>query len=116
MRITDSAAIGRILKAIADPENVKIMSRIRKEAKSAQMLASETGIPQSTVYRKLEELKEAGLAMTGRYIVTAGKKVEFMTVTFSDLRMSIEEGGLGIEIVPSDETASLRWLSLFRGS
>jgi predicted transcriptional regulator len=115
LRISDRGAVERILKAVADPEDVEIMLCIRKEAKSAQTVSAETGIPQSTAYRKLDELKESGLAMIDHIVVTSGKKVEFMTITFSELKMDVEEGKLRIDIVPSDETANRRWLSMFRG-
>jgi DNA-binding transcriptional ArsR family regulator len=115
MRISDPAVVDRILKAIADPESTAIMLIIRKESKSAQALSQETGIPQSTVYRKLEELKSAGLVMTRSYSVSSGKKVDLVTATFSEVKMSMEEGKRSIEIVPSDETANARWLRLFRG-
>lgn len=115
MRILDSTAIEKILRAVADPENIKIMTRIRNESKSAQVLSVETEIPQSTVYRKLDELKDAGLAMTDHFVVNSGKKVEFVIITFSELRMTIDQGKVGIEIIPSDRIAGLRWLSLFRG-
>lgn len=115
MRISDKDAVERILKAISDPENVEIMLCIRKEAKSAQAVSAETGIPQSTAYRKLDELKESGLAMIDHIDVSGGKKVEFVTITFSEVKMDVESGSLRIEIVPSDEAANVRWLGMFRG-
>jgi DNA-binding transcriptional ArsR family regulator len=115
LRITDSGAVEKILKAIADPENDRIMMRVRKESKSAQTLSAETGIPQSTVYRKLDELKEAGLVMTDRFTMVGGKKVDYMIITFSELRVAVEEGQVRVEIIPSDETTNMRWLGLFRG-
>lgn len=115
MRISERIAVERILKAIADPENAKILVSVRKESKSAQTLGLETGIPQSTVYRKLEELKAAGLVMTERFEVTSGKKVDFLVATFSELRLGLDQHQLVVDIVPSDENANLRWLGLFRG-
>lgn len=115
MRISDNAAVEKILKAVSDGENAKIMSVIRKEPKSAQMLCSETGIPLSTVYRKLDELREAGLIMTEHFVISSGKRIDLVIVTFSELRMVVEQGRFVIDITPSDETANIKWLSLFRG-
>lgn len=115
MRIFDSAAVERILKAMADSDNIKIMTGVQKEPRSAQSISAETGIPQSTVYRKLDELKEAGLTMTDHFTINAGKKVDYVTVTFSELKIGMEDGKVRIDIVPSDENANLKWLGLFRG-
>lgn len=115
MRISDSAAVERILKAMADPENARILTCVKKASKSAQALSAETGIPQSTMYRKLEELKDAGLIMTEHFVMTGGKKVDYVIITFSELKVSVLEGSVQVEIVPSDETTNLRWLDLFRG-
>lgn len=114
MRISDKTAVERIMKAIADPENGKILMQIRKEAKSSQAISKETEIPQSTVYRKLDELRAAGLIMTEHFTVTSGKRVDYLVATFSELRIAVEEGGLTVNIVPSGETANLKWLDLFR--
>ncbi|MDA4123300.1 MAG: hypothetical protein OK456_08995 [Thaumarchaeota archaeon] len=116
MRISDKAAVEKILKAMADPENMKIMVRIREIPKSAQTLTVETGIPLSTVYRKLDELKETGLVTPQHFIMKAGKKIEFLIVTFSELKTTIEDGLVRIDLVPTNETANLKWLGLFRGS
>jgi len=115
LRVSDNAAVGRILKAVSDPENTKLMMLMKRTSKSAQALSAESGIPQSTVYRKLDELKDAGLIMTEHFSVTAGKRIDFLIVTFSEVRMSINEETLSVEIVPSDENANMKWLNLFRG-
>lgn len=115
MRITEPASVEKILNAVADPDNVKIMTLVRKESKSAQALSVETGIPQSTVYRKLDELKEAGLVMTEHFTMNAGKKVDYVITTFSELRVIFQDAGASVEIVPTSDTANLRWLGLFRG-
>lgn len=115
MRISEDAAVQKILKAVADPENARILVRLRSKEKSAQDVSGETGIPLSTVYRKLDELRESGLVMIARFSVTSGKKVEFLAPTFSELRISMGEDQIRVDIVPSDETANIRWLDLFRG-
>ena len=115
MRITDSPAVEKILKALADPENTKIMMLIEHESKSAQAISAEAGIPQSTVYRKLDELKDAGLVMTQRFVVSSGKRVDYLIVTFSEVRVAVEGGRRVIELKPTSEAANAKWLGLFRG-
>lgn len=115
MRISEAEAVERILKAVADPENASIMAQVRRESKSAQVLSADTGIPLSTVYRKLEELKAAGLIMTQHFLMSSGKKVELVVVAFKELSVALEEGRLVVNLVPSDETASIKWMDLFRG-
>ena len=115
MRITESGVVDRILKALADPENTKIMMCILRDSKSAQTISAETQIPQSTVYRKLDELKEAGLVMTQRFMVNSGKRVDYLLVTFSEVRLSVSEGRRVVDLIPTDEAASAKWLGLFRG-
>lgn len=115
MRVSDKAAVERILKAVSDPENARILIGVKKQSKPAQTISAETSVPLSTVYRKLDELREAGLVMTEHFTVTAGKKVDYLTATFSELRITIEGDRLAVDIIPSDETAGIRWLDLFRG-
>jgi DNA-binding transcriptional ArsR family regulator len=115
MRVSDKAAVERILKAVADPEVTLLLMLMRKTSKSAQSLSSESGIPQSTVYRKLDELKEAGLVMTEHSSVTGGKRIDFLVVTFSEIKLVLHEGFMTVDIVPTNENVNMRWLDLFRG-
>jgi len=115
VRIIESAVVDRILKALADPENTRIMMCILGQSKSAQAISAETAIPQSTVYRKLDELKEAGLVMTQQFVVSAGKRVDYLIVTFSEVKLSVQDGRRVIELVPTDTAATAKWLGLFRG-
>lgn len=115
MRITESSAVDKILKALADPENTRIMMLILGQSKSAQTISAEAGIPQSTVYRKLDELKDAGLVMTQHFMVSGGKRVDYLIVTFSEVTVIVENGRRVIDLKPTDEAANARWLGLFRG-
>jgi predicted transcriptional regulator len=106
MRIVDQVAKQRILKALADPEEVSILMCMKATSKTAQSIAKETGIPLSTVYRKLEELKAAGLTMTEHFTFSAGRKVDFMTATFVVMRIKLEKNEVEIEVVPTNETVA----------
>jgi predicted transcriptional regulator len=114
MHIVDQAAKERILKSLADPEALSILTCMRTTSKSAQQISTETGIPLSTIYRKLEDLRVAGLAMTERFTFNAGRKVDFMISSFHEIRVKLESNEVELEVIPSNETASLRWLNLFR--
>jgi len=114
MHIVDKVAKEKILKAVADPEGVSIVMCIRTDSKSAQTISTETGIPLSTVYRKLDELKGAGLMMTEHFTFSAGRKVDFVMTTFEQIRIKLGKDQMELEIIPSNGAASLRWLNLFR--
>jgi DNA-binding transcriptional ArsR family regulator len=114
MHIADKVAKERILKAVADPESVSIFMCIRTDSKSAQTISTETGIPLSTVYRKLDELRGAGLTMTERFTFSAGRKVDFVMTTFEQVRIKLGKTQMELEIVPSNGAANFRWRNLLR--
>lgn len=64
-----------ILTALADDEMVKIMNCVSYNSKPITDIIKETGIPHTTVYRKINWMLQKGLLIIDKYHITLeGKK------------------------------------------
>ncbi len=68
-------AIENILKKLGDKHSRRILQHTMEKHKTAEEISSELGIPLSTVYRKIKELKETGLLIVEKSVVTKDGKV-----------------------------------------
>jgi len=64
-----------ILKRLADEYSRRILQLTMQKHKTAERISSELGVPLSTVYRKIKELKETGLLIVEKSVVTKDGKV-----------------------------------------
>ncbi len=64
-----------ILKRLADEYSRRILQLTIGKHKTAERISIELGIPLSTVYRKIKELKETGLLIVEKSVVTKDGKV-----------------------------------------
>ena len=63
-----------VLAAISDKNSRKIISSIKDEFKKVNEITKDTGLPTSTVYRKVQDLHEKKLLITSGGISKFGKK------------------------------------------
>jgi DNA-binding transcriptional ArsR family regulator len=67
-----------------------------------------TGLPQSSVYRKLGELESAGLVRVSRLAFTReGRKIELYRSRVKEIRIRLAPEGLGIYLVADDSSDRL---------
>ena len=114
MRITDPALRGKILEALGDPDSPRILHALGNVPKNAQTLADETEIPLSSIYRKLAVLRAAGLVLVKSSEITPeGKRQDLFAAAVTEVRMGLGKGGVELELIPTDESASRIWFKLF---
>ena len=115
MRITDRALRDRIMQVMGDPESAVLLHSIRDTPKDALTISRETGIPLSSVYRKLAALKAAGLSMTSSFVVTPeGKRQDMIVAAVTEVRVRMREDGLELELIPTQQNANRIWFEMFR--
>ncbi|WP_435101646.1 helix-turn-helix domain-containing protein [Halarchaeum sp. P4] len=86
--VTDSEAMQGVLDALDDADCRAILEATSENARSATELADACDIPLSTVYRKLDQLSDAGLlaertrvSLDGRHTSEYERTVEEVTLT-----------------------------------
>ncbi|HKT21631.1 MAG TPA: hypothetical protein VJR06_03270 [Nitrososphaerales archaeon] len=105
----------KVLAAVADPESWSILQCVLRGRKDAMAIERELALPQSTVYRKLTQLRESGLIMVDEFVIKpGGKRDTIYTTTFQEIHFVAELEGIEIEIVESQKSIERRWFTLFR--
>ena len=106
MLVSDEEVKQRILTAIADGYSRNILMRTRDEPISALILSKDYKIPITTVYRRIEELVQAGLLGAVKSSrTTDGKWYELYRSLLSRINVSFEEGNVRVEVEVNDHIA-----------
>lgn len=86
-----------ILTALGDPVSRRVLSRTNSTPVSAQELLGTIGVPQSTLYRKLHELRGARLLAIQRTVVTPdGRRVDLFRSLLREAEVRFHEGGVKV--------------------
>jgi predicted ArsR family transcriptional regulator len=104
--VSEEVAKQRILLAMADQYSRKILTATMNEPVSALDLSKSYQIPITTVYRRIEELVEAGLiaaVKSGR--TTDGKWYDLYRSLLRRIDVSFEDGEVQVEVVVNDHVA-----------
>jgi predicted transcriptional regulator len=104
--VNEDVAKQRILSAMADQYSRKILTATVAEPVSALDLSKTYQIPITTVYRRIEELVEAGLiaaVKSGR--TTDGKWYDLYRSLLRRIDVSFENGDVKIEVVVNEHVA-----------
>ena len=104
--VNEEVAKQRILAAMADQYSRKILTATVAEPVSALDLSKTYQIPITTVYRRIEELVEAGLiaaVKSGR--TTDGKWYDLYRSLLRRIDVSFENGEVKIEVVVNEHVA-----------
>jgi len=104
--VNEEVAKQRILAAMADQYSRKILTATVVEPVSALDLSKTYQIPITTVYRRIEELVEAGLiaaVKSGR--TTDGKWYDLYRSLLRRIDVSFENGEVKIEVVVNEHVA-----------
>src|SRR5690348_12399169 len=89
----------RMVAALGDSETQEILSLVIKESKTSAAISTELNLPISTVYRKMGQLRECGLILIDRFLVSPdGKREAVYSCAFTEIKFRPEAGGLGLEI------------------
>jgi hypothetical protein len=83
----------RLLDAVGDAAVRRILAAIDGQARTAPELALATGVPLTTLYRKLHELEATGLVGIERSAITPdGKRVDFYRSRVEELHLELRTG------------------------
>ena len=104
--VSDEPAKQRILSALSDEYSRKILTATIEMALSALELSKKYEIPITTVYRRIEELVEAGLiaaVKSGR--TTDGKWYDLYRSLLRRIDVSFENGDVRIDVTVNEHVA-----------
>ena len=90
-----------LLNILADDYSRNILSHIIDSPKSGVQLSSETGIPGSTVYRKLSRMSELKLLKITGIISPEGKKIFLYQSRVKSVYTRFDGGFIDMEIIPN---------------
>lgn len=106
MIVSEDSAKQRILSAMSDEYSRKILTATIEDPMSALELSKKYEIPITTVYRRIEELVEAGLlaaVKSGR--TTDGKWYDLYRSLLKRIDVSFEKGDVSIEVIVNEHVA-----------
>ena len=104
----------RILAQVADLESIQIVVSVLDNRKTATEIRKELGLPSTTLYRKISELKECGLLMTDTFEFRHdGRREAVYACTFSEIVLRTTQKGVELEITPSKRNLEKGWFDLF---
>ena len=106
MIVSDEPSKQRILAAMADEYSRKILTATIQDPISALELSKKYEIPITTVYRRIDELVEAGLlaaVKSGR--TTDGKWYDLYRSLLRRIDVSFENGDVRIEIIVNEHVS-----------
>jgi predicted transcriptional regulator len=103
-----------IIASLADLESQKIITAVMAKPKTATEIEKETALPQSTLYRKISELRGCGLLMVERFAVKPdGRREALYACPFVEVRFKAVQGEIEVEVVQTEESVEKRWFELF---
>ena len=104
----------RVIAVLADPESRRIIASVHDEPKTIGTIGGEVGLPHTTLYRKVSELRKCGLLMVDRFIVRPdGKREAVYARSFDEVRLKSEKREVRVEIIESAKCLEKRWFELF---
>ena len=88
-----------ILESFGDDDKSKILKSIVNEPKIIQDILNDCEIPQTSGYRKINELiKDGLLASNGIHVGTDGKKIQKYRGLFDNLKINIVKNKITVEV------------------
>lgn len=102
MLIWDERLKKALLKALADEEASKILSCTTSKAKSVRDLIKECDIPHTSAYRLVNRLKERGLLVVERILISEdGEKYAMYKSTFRSTSIKFEGNKIELDAIPN---------------
>jgi len=96
--ITDSNVNEIILQAFGDSEKKKIMETVSNSSKIIAIILKECKLPQTSGYRKINQLIDDGLLVQSGYIMKDNKKINKYVCIFNNLKINIEKNNLIVDV------------------
>lgn len=107
-RQTPEVDADTVLSALDDDGCRRILEAVATESMTAPEISTRCDIPQSTTYRKVERLADAGLLEESIRIRSSGKHATEYRKSFDDVTVSVPaDGGIQLEITASGPSESV---------
>ncbi|MCI4364590.1 MAG: helix-turn-helix domain-containing protein [Thermoplasmata archaeon] len=95
-----------ILAALGDPVSLRVLAALSRGERDVHTIVVETGLPQSSVYRKLHELADHGIAYVPRLAFTReGRKVEVFRARVREVRVLLADGAAKVSVTTRQDAA-----------
>ena len=98
----DSRINSIILQAFGDSDKKKILEYVSGTPKIIYDILSDCDLPQTSGYRKINNLIDDGLLLPSGYIVKDNKKINKYVCVFNNLKINIEKSKITIDVQLSD--------------
>lgn len=108
--IKDNDVSKTILEAYGDEDKEKILNSVIDDPKIISEIISVSKIPQTSGYRKINQMIKDGLLVSNGYIVAQdGRKVIKYSTLFKNLKIGIQKNKISVEVVidPVTEQSSI---------
>lgn len=88
-----------LLGVLADEEALRVIASTTLKAKSVLELIQECDLPHTSAYRLVNELRDSGLLVAERHVVTEdGRKYALYKSTFKGMAVRFESGELEVKV------------------
>ncbi len=117
MIIENPDIVSRLLRVLGHEDMRRIMVSIMDRAKSVAQISEESGIPLRTCYDYILKMKDGGLIVVERSVITDnGKLSDLYRCTYSELRVHCGAGKMEVHVSPHEGVADrfYRFLSVRR--
>ena len=94
-----------ILEIMADKYSRDLLRTTQEIPKSALRISQETGIPISTVYRRIQKLQDAGVVRVSGEINLEGKKHFLYQSKVKAISSKVAGEFINVEIIPNPPTS-----------
>lgn len=96
----------RVLAALGDPVSLAILSALNGGERDGHSLVVQTGLPQSSIYRKLRELEEERLVYVSRLAITQdGHKVELFRSRLKEIHVEFTPSPARVRVIVQEDAA-----------
>ncbi len=116
MQVAEEERKKAVLRALLDDQSRLILKSTMLVPKSVIDITREQGIPVTSAYRKVKELKGFGLLKVERVVITDdGKKYELVRSAIRSARVQFDSGTLDVDVtanVEADEKMVKRFFTL----
>jgi len=90
------------VQTFRDHDSIMMLQAVSTTPRTAQELSGNTGIPLSSVYRKLAALRKVGLVYLKSSEISGGKKRDFFSSAVNEIRVVIDKEGIVLDLVPTE--------------
>ena len=96
--ITDSHVNATILQAFGDPEKKKILESVSDAPKIIADILKKCNLPQTSGYRKINNLIDDGLLVQSDQVIKDNKKINKYVCILTNLKINIEKNKIVVDV------------------